>query len=133
MGKLATPDWVKEGFDSKADWQQAKGLVPNSSKHSQIMEKKHGLNKKKKSGGLSQVQSDSSESQIKEKVFKLRKCPKCGSTDVNVVLSNSDAEEGGGKEWECKKCKWHGKNIEKEGVTEEEFMEYLDKKGEEVA
>lgn len=98
MGKLATPDWVKEGFDSKADW-----------------EKKHGMKKEKKEG----------------KVFKLRLCPKCGSDNVNVVLIG---EEGKGtKEWECKKCKWTGKNIEEKELTEQEFMEYLDKKGEEVA
>jgi hypothetical protein len=43
-------------------------------------------------------------------------------------------EEGkGAKEWECKKCKWSGKNIEEKEVTEDEFMEYLDKRGEEVA
>jgi len=98
MGKLATPDWVKEGFDSKADW-----------------EKKHGAKKKTK----------------EEKVFKLRLCPKCGSDNVNVVLTG---EEGKGtKGWECKKCKWTGKNIEEKELTEDEFMEYLDKKGEEVA
>jgi len=101
MGKLATPDWVKEGFDSKADW-----------------EKKHGLNKKNKKteGG---------------KVFKLRICPKCGSDNVNVVLTGEEGK--GAKEWECKKCKWSGKNIEEKEVTEDEFMEYLDKRGEEVA
>jgi hypothetical protein len=100
MGKLATPDWVKEGFDSKADW-----------------EKKHGLGKKKKSA--------------EGKVFKLRLCPKCGSDSVMVVLTGEEGK--GAKEWECKKCKWTGKNIEEKEVTEDEFMEYLDKKGEEVA
>ena len=25
MGKLATPDWIKEGFDSKKDWEKAHG------------------------------------------------------------------------------------------------------------
>jgi ribosomal protein S27AE len=25
MGKLATPDWIREGFDSKADWEKAHG------------------------------------------------------------------------------------------------------------
>jgi len=112
MGKLATPDWVKEGFDSKADW-----------------EKKHGVKKDKKTGG--------------GKVFKLRICPKCGSDNVNVVLSGKDSGDvededsiSDGKEvgeWECKKCKWHGKKVEEKEVTEDEFMEYLDKKGEEVA
>ncbi len=98
--KLATPDWIKEGYDSPADWEKA-----------------HGKSKKKKAEG---------------KTFKIRKCPKCKSDKVNVVLSGSDAEEGGGKEWECQKCKWHGKNIEEEELTEDEFMKYLDEKGEEV-
>ncbi len=68
-----------------------------------------------------------------KKTFKIRKCPKCGSSDVGIVLSNSDAEEGGGKEWECHKCKWKGNDVEEEELTEDEFMKYLDEKGEEVA
>jgi hypothetical protein len=109
MGKLATPDWVKEGFDSKADW-----------------EKKHKISGKKKSTK-------------EEKVFKLRICPKCGSDDVQIVLSNLDSEDvededsiSDGKEvgeWECKKCKWHGKNVKEEELTEDEFMKYLDEQG----
>ncbi len=98
MGKLATPDWIREGFDSKADW-----------------EKVHGTSKKKKEG----------------KTFKIRKCPKCGSDKVSVVLGT---EEGRGKgEWECKKCGWVGTNVSMEEVSEDEFMKYLDEKGEEVA
>ena len=27
MGKVATPDWVKEGFDSKADWEKNTDLI----------------------------------------------------------------------------------------------------------
>ena len=105
MGKLATPDWVKEGFDSKADW-----------------EKKHKISGKKKSAKV-------------DKVFKLRICPKCGSDDVQIILSNLDSEEESntGKMWECKKCKWKGKEVDEKDVTEDEFMEYLDKRGEEVA
>lgn len=72
----------------------------------------------------------------KEKgVFKIRKCPKCGSDNVNIILSGSDSEEESntGKQWECRKCKWKGANISMEQVSEEEFMKYLDEKGEEVA
>jgi len=79
--------------------------------------KAKGVKKEKKSG----------------KTFKIRKCPKCGSDDVGLVLSNSDSEEGGGKEWQCHKCKWIGRNIEEEELTEDEFMKYLDEKGEDVA
>ena len=110
-GKLETPDWIKEGFDSKADW-----------------EKSHGSSKKKK-------KTDSG------KTFKVKKCPECGSYDVNVVLSeqevgDEDEESSSGKsagDWECKKCKWNGKDVEEEELTEDEFMKYLDEKGEEVA
>ncbi len=61
------------------------------------------------------------------RVFKVRMCPKCGSENVGLVLSNSDAEEGGGKEWECRKCKWIGDEVKEEELNEEEFMEYMDR------
>ena len=69
------------------------------------------------------------------KTFRVRKCPECGSDDVGIVLSNMDSEEETrtGKEWECHKCKWKGKDIQEEELTEDEFMKYLDEKGEEVA
>ncbi len=98
MGKLTTPDWVKEGFESKSAWEKKKGI------------------KAKKPG---------------EKTFKIRKCPKCGSDDVNVVLTGEEGKGSG--EWECKKCKWAGKGVKIDEVGEEEFMKYLDEKGEEVA
>jgi hypothetical protein len=99
-GKLSTPAWITEGYDSPEAYNKAKGIT-----------------KEKKSG----------------KTFKIRECPKCKSNDVGVVLSNSDAEEGGGKEWECRKCKWKGADINEKELTEDEFMKYLDDKGEEVS
>ena len=127
--KLSTPDWIKEGYDSKEEY-----------------EKKKGIKGKKKEG----------------KIFKIRKCPKCGSDNVQVVLTGeleseipydspkSQIKEGsdgdellatsskrgqskGKGEWECKKCKWIGANISLHQVSEDEFMKYLDEKGEEVA
>jgi len=77
--------------------------------------KSKGLDKKKKSG----------------KTFKIRECPKCKSDDVGLVLSGSDGEQGGGKEWECHKCKWKGSDIVEKELTEDELMKYMDKKGEE--
>ena len=68
-----------------------------------------------------------------EKTFKIKECTKCKSDDVGIVLSGSDSEEGGGKEWECHKCKWTGANIIEKELTEDEFMKYLDEKGESVA
>ena len=58
------------------------------------------------------------------KVFNLRVCPKCESDEVKVV-------EGEIGLWECKKCKWRGEDVKKKELTEEEFMKYLDDKGEE--
>jgi hypothetical protein len=67
------------------------------------------------------------------KTFRIRECPKCGSDDVGLILSNSDAEEGGGKEWECHKCKWIGTDVKEKELTEDEFMKYLDEKEEPVS
>ncbi|MDP3966367.1 MAG: transposase [archaeon] len=62
----------------------------------------------------------------KGKTFKVKKCPKCGGDKVSVVIGEVGL-------WECKKCKWKGKTPSEEELDEEEFMEYLDKIGEEVA
>lgn len=101
--KLATPEWILEGYSSPAEYEKAKGIS----------------GKNKKAG----------------KVFKIRECPKCGSDEVGVVLSGSDSEEESntGKQWECRKCKWKGENVVEKELTEDEFMKYLDEKGEEVA
>jgi len=66
-----------------------------------------------------------------EKTFKVRKCPECGSDEVSVVLGGDEGK--GSKGWECKKCSWSGININEEELTEDEFMKYLDDKGEDVA
>jgi hypothetical protein len=90
MGKLQTPDWINEGYDSKADWEKTKGI-------------------KKKD--------------IKGKAFKVRKCPKCGGSDVGVVLVGEEGKKA--DNWECKKCKWKGKDIKIEEVGEEEFLKNM--------
>lgn len=118
-GKLSTPDWIKEGYDSPAEYEKAKGLnklghhkgVPRKSSEKILLGAKKG------------------------KTFKIRECPKCGSDEVGVVLSGSDSEEasGTGQDWQCNKCKWVGQDIVKKELTEDEFMKYLDEKGEEVA
>jgi len=101
---MKTPDWILEGYDSPADYNKAKGI------------------KSEKKGG-------------KGKTFKIRECPKCKSDEVGIVLSNSDSEESGntGKQWECRKCKWTGKEIIEKELTEDELMKHMDEKGEEVA
>ena len=42
-----------------------------------------------------------------KKVFSVKKCPECGSYEVNVAVG----EEAVGK-WECKSCNWTGRDIE---------------------
>ena len=91
-GKLSTPDWIKEGYDSEADYNKAKGI------------------KKEKKG----------------KTFKIRECPKCGNDGVAVVIGEIGM-------WKCNKCGWKGADVAEKELTEEEFMKYLDDKGEEVA
>ena len=52
--------------------------------------------------------------------FHVKVCPQCRSRDVSVV-----AREVG--VWECKKCKWKGRNIEEESVSEEEYFKIIEK------
>lgn len=115
--KLSTPAWILEGYDSEADYNRQKNKFSTSSKQSDDSSMKAKGIIKKKTG----------------KTFRIRECPKCGSDDVGLVLSNSNSEEGGGREWQCHKCKWSGANINEKELTEDEFMKYLDEKGEEVA
>jgi len=63
----------------------------------------------------------------KEKSFKVRRCPKCKSDNVGVVLSGIKGE------WECHKCDYKGMDVNEEEFNEEEFMKYLDSKGEDVS
>lgn len=91
-GKLSTPDWVLEGFESKVAYEASKGV------------------KKKKAG----------------KTFKVRRCPECSSDEVGVSLGDVGV-------WACRKCNWKGSDVKEEELSEDEFMKYLDDKGEEVA
>lgn len=93
--KLKTPDWIKEGYDSKEDWEKSKGITEEN----------------------------------KGKKYKVKKCPECGGSEVKIVLSNLDSEEATstGKEWECKQCNWKGQKPKVEEMSEDEFLEYLDK------
>ena len=94
MGKLATPDWVLEGYKSKEE-------------HNKKMGKKTTA---KKSG----------------KTYKVKKCPKCGSRNVSVIIGS---EEGKGvKGWECKRCKWTGKEPADEEVDEDAFLKIMEEK-----
>ncbi len=87
MGKVKTPDWILEGFDSLEAYNKAKGKKAE-----------------KKSS----------------KTFKIKKCPACASTNVGVVLGEVGM-------WRCNDCGFKGTEIIEEEVSEEEFLNYLDK------
>lgn len=70
--------------------------------------------------------SDSPKEKKKGKTFKVRRCPKCNTDDVGVVIGEVGL-------WECHKCDFSGKKVKEEELSEDEFMAYLDEKGEEVA
>ncbi len=92
MGKLATPDWILEGYKSKEAYEKAKGIKS-----------------KKKEG----------------KTYKVKVCPKCGSSAVSVVLTGEEGKKA--DEWECKACRWHGRNVEEKTLTADEFLEHMEK------
>lgn len=70
----------------------------------------------------------SAEKKKSGKTFKYRECPECSSDNVVVAVG----EETKGK-WKCNNCGWEGKDIIEKELSEEEFLKYLDEKGEEVA
>ena len=97
--KLKTPDWILQGFDSEEDYNK----------------------KALSSSGLSKVRnSGSSNSGLPKTLnsFKIKRCPKCGSDDVQVVIGDVGM-------WECKKCGWKGKDVKEEKLNEDEMMKYL--------
>ena len=110
--KLSTPAWIMEGFDSEDAYNKSKGVKS---------EKKKGPS----SGSPKALNSGS-------KTFKIRECPKCGSDEVGVDITGEECK-GGECNWECRKCKWKGQDIVEKELTEKELMEYMDKKGEDIA
>ena len=89
-GKLETPTWIIEGYDSKADYEKAKGL---------------GKTKKAKK---------------KEGEFRIKICHDCKGSDVNVVIGEVGM-------WKCKKCEWKGSDIDEKSVSEDEYLELIEK------
>ncbi len=117
ISKIQTPDWVLEGYESKSEYEKAKGIKSvKVVKVPKVKEKVEKVSSKKTSSG---------------KKFKIKVCPKCGSDNVTVVLNVEEVKGTG--EWECRKCGWTGRNINEKELDEEQFMKYLDEKGEEVA
>jgi ribosomal protein L37AE/L43A len=106
--KLSTPEWILEGYNSKKEYENDKGIILEKPKKE--FEKKPKTKKTKK-----QVDS--------EKIFKIKKCPECGNKEIKVVVG----EKVKGL-WKCNKCNWKGKKIDTEEVSEEEFIKYLENK-----
>jgi|SRR3989344_602157 len=109
MGKLETPAWIKEGYDSPAEWKKAKGIKDDKNKGKTFNEKEDKKVTQK----------------VKSKLYKVKICPKCGSDNVGVVLNGEEGKGSG--EWECRKCKWKGVNIEKKELNEDEFLKIMEK------
>jgi len=65
------------------------------------------------------------------KTFNIRECPECKSDSIGVLLGGIEGK--GSKGWQCNKCGWKGNDVIEKELTEDEFMKYLDDKGEEVA
>ncbi len=110
--KLETPEWIRQGYDSPAEYAKATGKGEG---HCSVYPKALNTGVKKKTG----------------KTFKIRECPKCGSDDVGVALVGEEGKKA--DNWECRKCKWKGKDIKEKELTEDEMMKYLDEKGEGVS
>lgn len=60
------------------------------------------------------------------KTYKVKICPKCKSENVGVVLVGEEGK--GAKDWECRKCGWSGRNISEKELSEDDFLDYLDRK-----
>ena len=112
--KLLTPAWILEGYDSPVEYEKA-------------MQK----NKSSTSSKQSDDSSTKGKIEIKNvKTFKVRKCPKCGSDEVGVILVGEGKKADN---WECRKCDWEGKDIKEKELIEEEFIKYMNEKREGVA
>ncbi|HKZ33908.1 MAG TPA: hypothetical protein VJ142_01565 [Candidatus Nanoarchaeia archaeon] len=59
------------------------------------------------------------------KTYRVKKCPKCGSTEVSIVLVGEEGKKP--DSWECRACRWKGRNVEEKELTEDEFLEHLEK------
>lgn len=71
-------------------------------------------------------EDEPTEKKKKGKTFKVRRCPKCNSDELRVKMGEVGL-------WECPKCEFSGKEVKEDELSEDEFMKYLDEKGEEVA
>ncbi len=106
--KLATPEWILEGYDSKEKYEKSK-------KENIFSEKTKDVKKSKKG------------------IFRIKLCPECKSENVKIIVSgefddDEECEKSKSKVmWGCDKCGWKGENIFEKELNEKEFEEYADK------
>ena len=62
-------------------------------------------------------------SKKKENKYLIRSCPKCKSDDVGVSIGGQMGI------WECHACGFRGPSFLEQEMSEEEFLEYEEKKG----
>lgn len=60
-----------------------------------------------------------------KRTHRVKKCPKCGSTEVFIVLIGEEGKKA--ENWECRACNWKGRSIEEKELSENEFLEHLEK------
>lgn len=59
----------------------------------------------------------------KEKKYMVRSCPKCKSDEVGVTIGGQMGI------WECHACGFRGPSFLEQEMTEDEFLDYEEKKG----
>ena len=121
--KLKTPDWIVEGYDSEAEYNKVKGIKKEVHRFPRDDPKRASVSPK---AYPRRAQEPLTRLNCGGKTFRIRRCFKCNSDDIGVVLGEIGI-------WKCKKCGYKGRDIKEEELSESEFMKYLDEKGEEVA
>lgn len=119
--KIETPAWIVEGYDSPAEYNKAKGIKTEVKKTVKKVDDSKKVTKKSNGHRSVSPKLRSDEG----KTFKIKKCPDCGSENVGVVLVGQEGRAV--KDWECRKCKWKGEDVDEIELSEEEFLAHLDK------
>ena len=78
------------------------------------------LKGKKSRPSVASLKKKPTEKKKEGKKYKVKKCPKCGSTEVHIVLVGEEGKKP--ENWECRACKWKGRNIEEKEMSEDEFL-----------
>lgn len=77
----------------------------------------------------SKGKSSSKKKVVNGKTFNIKVCPECESDDVGVIIGKEEGKGGG--DWECRSCGHISRIFNEKELSEDEFLEYLDRKDEE--